>query len=122
MAECTFEVPSKVLFCSLLPSPSTEKGHKADTMWPAGPLGVRLLVTGGTRRVGDAPPRPAARAPRSKAALLAARRTPPAQGQGQCVGLRRGRRPDSKHSTRADSGVPRAQTPAARGPHAFRWE
>lgn len=45
-------------------------------MWPAGPLGVRLLVTGGTRRAGDAPPRPAAQAPRSKAALLAARRTP----------------------------------------------
>lgn len=43
---------------------------------------------------GGCSPRPAARPPRSKAALLAARRAPPARGQGQCVGLR----PDSEHS------------------------
>lgn len=41
------------------------------------PLGVRLSVTGGTGRVGDRPPQPAAGAPRSKAALLAARRPLP---------------------------------------------
>lgn len=68
-------------------------------MWPAGPLGVRLLVTGGTRRAGgDAPPPASCWAPRSKAALLATRRVPPpAWGPGsalQAVGILC---PDSNH-------------------------